>query len=179
MIVKFKQDLNSFMSVWIKFTQKKYKCQRIKEKMLIEFFQDLGEQGTGDQESSLGFRKDLYSEAEIKKNLLKMGIKNENGFIYFNELLYRSMRRKYGNFKVNKLMQINELRTQFQIYLKTQREIHGGIRQLNNDDIFNTIIKKESGVNPFLTMMNFKISFRTWLRHANIKIKKAAYTLLR
>jgi hypothetical protein len=27
--------------------------------------------------------------------------------------------------------------------------------------------------------MNFKISFRTWLRHANIKIKKAAYTLLR
>lgn len=28
-------------------------------------------------------------------------------------------------------------------------------------------------------MMNFKISFRTWLRHANIKIKKAAYTLLR
>ena len=47
------------------------------------------------------------------------------------------------------------------------------------EDIFNTIIKKESGVNPFLTMMNFKISFRTWLRHANIKIKKAAYTLLR
>ena len=63
--------------------------------------------------------------------------------------------------------------------MKTQREIHGGIRQINNDDIFNTIIKKESGVNPFLTMMNFKISFRTWLRHANIKIKKAAYTLLR
>lgn len=28
-------------------------------------------------------------------------------------------------------------------------------------------------------MMNFKISFRTWLRHANIKIKKEAYTLLR
>lgn len=179
MIVKFKQDLKSFMDVWIKFTQKKYRCQRIKEKMLLDFFQELGEKHEGDQDQSLGFRKDLYNEAEIKKNLLKMGIRNENGFIYFNELLYRAMRRKYGNFKVNKNMQVTELRTQFAIYLKTQREIHGGIRQINNEDIFNTIIKKESGVNPFLTMMNFKISFRTWLRHANIKIKKAAYTLLR
>ena len=33
-----------------------------------------------------------------------MGIKSENSFIYFNELLYRAMRRKYGNFKVNKKM---------------------------------------------------------------------------
>lgn len=39
-----------------------------------------------------------------------MGIRNENGFIYFNELLYRAMRRKYGNFKVNKNMQVTELR---------------------------------------------------------------------
>jgi len=30
-----------------------------------------------------------------------MGIKSDSGFIYFNELLYRCMRRKYGNFKVN------------------------------------------------------------------------------
>jgi len=48
-----------------------------------------------------------------------MGIKSENGFVYFNELLYRSMRRKYGNFKVNQKMQVFELKTQFAIYKKT------------------------------------------------------------
>ena len=28
------------------------------------------------------------------------------------------------------------------------------------------IIKKENGMNPFLTIMNLKISFKTWLKHA-------------
>lgn len=37
---------------------------------------------------------------------------------------------------------------------------------MTNEDIFNSIIKKENGVNPFLTVMNFKISFKTWLNVA-------------
>jgi len=37
---------------------------------------------------------------------------------------------------------------------------------ISNDEIFNSLIKKENGVNPFLTIMNFKISFRTWLKEA-------------
>ena len=32
--------------------------------------------------------------------------------------------------------------------------------------VFNTIIKKENGVNPFLTVMNFMISYKTWLKHS-------------
>lgn len=43
-------------------------------------------------------------EGELKKHLLKMGIKSNQGFIYFNELLYRCMRRKYGSMKINKKM---------------------------------------------------------------------------
>jgi len=27
-------------------------------------------------------------------------------------------------------------------------------------------VKKENGVNPFLTIMNFKISFKTWMKFA-------------
>ena len=34
------------------------------------------------------------------------------------------------------------------------------------NSVFNTIIKKENGVNPFLTVMNFKISYKTWLKHS-------------
>jgi len=39
----------------------------------------------------------------------------------------------------------------------------GHLKQ-SNEEIFNAIIKKENGVNPFLTIMNFKISFKTWLK---------------
>jgi len=42
---------------------------------------------------------------------------------------------------------------------------------LSNDDIFNSLIKKENGVNPFLTVMNFKISFKTWLKVAKLEIQ--------
>jgi hypothetical protein len=32
-------------------------------------------------------------------------------------------------------------------------------------------VKKENGVNPFLTVMNYKISFKTWLKHSRLKAK--------
>lgn len=99
------------MKAWKYYTQERYKCFKIKEKQLLEFFRKLGEKG--DKETSLGFAEEFYDEGELKKQLLRMGIKSDNGFIYFNELLYRCMRRKYGNFKVNKKMQKFELRTQF------------------------------------------------------------------
>jgi hypothetical protein len=98
-----------------------------------------------------------------------MAIKSDNGYIYFNELLYRCMRRKYGNMKINKKMQVFELRTQYGIYLMTLA-IQKNTKALSNDDIFNSIVKKENGVNPFLTVMNFKISFKTWLKVARKRI---------
>jgi len=57
----------------------------------------------------------MLSDSETKKAILKMGIRSEDGWIYFNELLYRCMRRVYCNFKLNKKMQIIELRTLFKI----------------------------------------------------------------
>jgi hypothetical protein len=98
-----------------------------------------------------------------------MAIKSDNGYIFFNEMLYRCMRRKYGNMKINKKMQIFELRTQYSIYLMTLKIQNKRERQ-SNEEIFNAIIKKENGVNPFLTVMNFKISFKTWLKVARLEI---------
>lgn len=59
----------------------------------------------------MGFSCEQYDEGDLKKNILKMAIKADNGYIFFNEMLYRCMRRKYGNMKINKKMQIFELRT--------------------------------------------------------------------
>lgn len=128
----------------------------------------LGEDG--DKDTSLGFGKDHYEPGELKKQMLKMAIKSDNGYVYFNELLYRCMRRKYGNMKINKKMQIFELKTQYRIYLITL-SIQNQNKKLSNEDIFNSIIKKENGVNPFLTVMNFKISFKTWMKFARKAIR--------
>ena len=48
-----------------------------------------------------------------------MGIRCDDGYIYYNELLYRCMRRCYGDFKLNKRMYIIELKTMFKIMQKT------------------------------------------------------------
>jgi hypothetical protein len=86
----------------------------MKENQLTRFFRDLG-----DCNESLGFQLLQFDDGELKKQLLKMAIKSDNGYIFFNEMLYRCMRRKYGNMKINKKMQIFELRTQYSIYLMT------------------------------------------------------------
>lgn len=53
-----------------------------------------------------------------------------------------------------------------------------GLKRLKNQDIFNSIVKKENGVNPFLTVMNFKISFKTWIKYAKLRMRKAAFEML-
>ena len=49
--------------------------------------------------------------SEIKKRLLKMGIKSDEGWVYFNELFYRLMRDLHFDSKLTKKMQIVELTT--------------------------------------------------------------------
>jgi hypothetical protein len=164
---QFKIDSVSFMEVWKEFTQKKYQCFKIKENQLTSFFRKLGEINP-----SLGFPLLEYDDGDLKKNLLKMAIKSDNGYIFFNEMLYRCMRRKYGNMKINKKMQIFELRTQYSIYMMTLETQNKSSAMLSNEDIFNSLIKKENGVNPFLTVMNFKISYKTWLKVARTQLEQ-------
>lgn len=102
MITTFMNDFEKFMLVWKEFTQARYNCQCIKENHLIPFFRRLGE--TGDAKHTLGFSEVTIDLPEMRKQMLRMGIKSENGFVYFNELLYRVMRRKYCTFKLSKKM---------------------------------------------------------------------------
>jgi len=161
--------LPSFLQVWKRFTQDRYNCIMIKENQLTRFFRELGE--IGDKETSLGFGHDYYDEGELKKHILKMGIKSDQGYVYFNELLYRCMRKKYCKFKLSKRMQIIELRNQYEIFQLTMRAQNRGTK-LTNEQIYNNIVKKENGVNPFLTVMNFRVSFKTWVKHARKKLRE-------
>ena len=53
-----------------------------------------------------------------------MNIKSEDGWIYFNELLYRTLRNYYGNFRLNQKMQIMELETQYKLFNITMMTIN-------------------------------------------------------
>jgi len=88
-IQKFKDNLEVFMTVWIEFTSVQYRCVKIREKRLYEFFKRLP--------PPIGLPFET-PDGEMKKTMIKMGIRCDDGFIYFNELLYRCMRRAYGNF---------------------------------------------------------------------------------
>lgn len=40
---------------------------------------------------------------------------------------------------------------------------------IKNEDFRNSIIRKGNNVNPFLTEMNFKISWKTWYKFAKLR----------
>jgi len=94
-----------FEKVWIEFTETFHHI-RIREKDLPKFFRKLP--------PPIGIPEEV-SDPDMYKQLLKLGIRSEGGFIYFNELLYRCMRRQYGNFKLNRAMTIYEVSTQFRL----------------------------------------------------------------
>lgn len=97
-ISAFSKDFDLFHSVWIIETER-FSCVKIKEKALLKFFKNL--------DAPLGFKtvdNTFPFDSEMKKTILKMGIRSEDGWIYFNELLYRSLRKVHGNFKLNKRM---------------------------------------------------------------------------
>lgn len=99
-ISKFKKSLDVFMVTWINFTQTRYRCLKLREKKITDFFKQLP--------MPLGLPLDT-SEDQMKKVMLKMGIRCDDGYVYFNELLYRCMRRQYGSFRLNRRMQIHEV----------------------------------------------------------------------
>ena len=71
----------------------------------------------------------IEDEADVIKDILKMGIRTENGFVYFNEILYRCMRRVYGNMLLDRSMIVFEIKTQLRIQEKTQKA----------ENLYNTI----------------------------------------
>lgn len=161
-IKKFKKNLEAFMGTWVEFTATKSRCVKLREKYLNKFFKQLP--------LPIGLPSDT-TEDQMKKIMLKMGIKCDDGYVYFNELLYRCMRRRYGSFRLNKRMQIHELKTQYKIYmLKLAHQ--SLIKQKEPYEIFFTkTVGHGKQVNPFLQTMYHHITFNSWLNYA-LKVQK-------
>ena len=84
---KFKNNLEIFKTNWAKFSSENNGI-RIKDKKLVDFFEKL--------ETPLGFMDEnlKFTKKQIVIEILKMDLVSDNeGFIYFNELLFRCMKR--------------------------------------------------------------------------------------
>lgn len=148
----FNRDYEIIVTQWIKFTRHQ-RCLKLNASKVPQLLKSIP--------PPLGY-SDL-SEAQLKKEVLKMGIKSEDGFIYFNELLYRILRSSYGKFNLNRAMQVCELITQYKLFRITMSAVK--VSKVNTLEKF--LRKVGSGgdlVNPFLTQMYFRISFLAWYK---------------
>lgn len=114
-------------------------------------------------------------DAELNKQIVMMGIRSQDGYVDFNELLYRCMRKQYGQFKLNRAMTVFELKTQFRL-LKIREKNWDG--PTHNDQRF--LVEKMKGkadtFNPFMMQLFSKITFNRWLNIARNEILKREHT---
>ena len=56
--------------------------------------------------------------------------------------------------------------------MSKQKAIKTKSKKVSNDELYQNVICKENGVNPFMAQMNFKITYKTWVKHAQFFIAK-------
>ena len=91
-ISKFKKNLDVFMVTWVEFTATKSRCIKLREKRINDFFKKLP--------MPIGLPPETTDD-QMKKIMLKMGIKCDDGYIYIFGLSlkepYRLRRHLYSN----------------------------------------------------------------------------------
>ncbi len=108
---------------------------------------------------------------EIIKNIVKMDLESdEHGFVYFNELLFKTMKRVYGDEHMkNRILVEHELKVLkkiHQIRLKMQKKSD----RLDQEKMSHI----GANVNPFLLKMYKHMSFKAWIKmfHKNQEKRK-------
>ena len=147
-IMRFKEDLVRFKRTWTHFTHKNG-CLKLKDTRLVAFMANLP--------APLGMQGE--SVGEIIKSVMQMELVSDNeGFVYFNELLFRVMRARYGDPHVkNKVIIEQELVT-----MKKLKEIKEKMIKYSRVQE-----RKEAvAVNPFTLQLFMNVSFKAWLKLA-------------
>ena len=111
--------------------------------------------------------------SEVKKKLLRMGIRTDNdGYIYFNELLYKLMREIYCTFKLNNTMAKYELVTQYRLFL-LRKKAQGQLDKPDpSGEDFVSLFTNYARVNPFQRELFFRISWNAWYNLAMKEMRK-------
>lgn len=108
-----------------------------------------------------------------------MGINVDDGFVYFNEMLYRIMRAQYvtnKGMRLNKVLAVTEVITQFKIAEITLVN-KGVLSKIKLEDLeksfFSTL--EAPPVNLFLTKMFWRTSFHAWRKYTGIFKERALW----
>jgi hypothetical protein len=97
------------------------------------------------------------SDAHILRNIVKMSLdSDEHGFVYFNEVLFKSMKRKYAEERTkNRALIEHEVRALEKLQIMKQKMI----KKQRHDDKVRAVT-----VNPFLTIMYKSMTFKSWVK---------------
>lgn len=94
-------------------------------------------------------------ESDIQRHIIKMNLEtDENGFVYFNDLLFKSMKLKYGDQHVrNKVLGFAETKAILKLN-KLRKRLSRSFRKKEK--------KAFSSANPFLAMMYYNKAYKKW-----------------
>jgi hypothetical protein len=157
-IAKFGKDLKVFRQSWTEFAREK-QCIKMKDNKLVAFFKSM--------EKPLGMtEEDLKDDNDIHKNIVQMDIRaDEEGYVYFNELLYKVMKKTYG---VKHIRNIKLAEYEGMTFIKINKIQEKMSNYLISED------KKATAVNPFLAIMYYNISFKSWVNLARKRLELEA-----
>ncbi|CDW83739.1 cation channel family protein [Stylonychia lemnae] len=143
---QFREDLIKFKFTWSKFS-KEFEGLKIRSLDLVAYFKEL--------EGNLGMKDD--TDKNIMRYIVKMNLESdEEGFIYFNELLFKAMKRIYGKERTKKRILVDfELKTLDKLQrIKAKQQM----KSRKNERV------KAVTVNPFLSVMYKNMSFKAWAK---------------
>ena len=190
-ITHFKRNLDSFSKIWAEFTEANYGIT-IHSKKLIDFYIRL--------DPPLGFGKEFERpkvaleimkmnltgftniEHKNKYDLIYIVISDEEGNIYFNELLFASMKRVFGQDLLNnvskeikEMMENQEKQIKARLEKRTLKMINSfyaespatrprSLATSRNLSPLKSGNKKQT-VNPMITIIFVGMVFKSWKRY--------------
>jgi hypothetical protein len=143
-LASFAKDLVQFKETWLKYSIL-HSGIKIPSDCLTLFFKDL--------QGNLGMSTD--SEKDIIKYTTKMCIQGDNeGFVFFNEMLFKTMKRIYGTDRTRK-KKLRDSEIQTLLKLEKIKETESKVSRKNER-------LQAVQVNPFLIVMYKNMSFKAW-----------------
>eukprot|EP00825_Cyclidium_porcatum_P019509 TRINITY_DN2214_c0_g1_i1.p1 TRINITY_DN2214_c0_g1~~TRINITY_DN2214_c0_g1_i1.p1 ORF type:complete len:381 (+),score=74.92 TRINITY_DN2214_c0_g1_i1:61-1203(+) len=173
-VEQFSNSLQAFNKCWNKFT-KQYQGEKIHQKKLIQFFMAL--------DPPLGFGSNKNTQ-KIIKEILKMQIHGDkNGFIYFNELLFVSMKRVMSKRIISKAnkelltyIAYEESQTKKKLLTLQKQMLSEEMSAANNSQQKlskqRPMDRKVDKLNPFTLIIFVRMCLVTWKKFAKLHGQK-------
>jgi len=142
----FRDDLQNFKATWAIYSRE-FSGIKVKSSDLVSFFKNL--------KGNLSMAEE--TDAVVLRNIMKMNFESdENGFVYFNDVLFKAMKKKYAEERTkNRVLIEHELRA-----LERLQQIKEKlIKKQRHDEKVQSVI-----VNPFMTLMYKSMTFKAWIK---------------